>query len=279
MLPLPVTSFPPQQVWTSVDSGETYPLEWWWNNYVLSRNPDGTIAADTKYSQGIPPMTLRQVSIMASEDTIKIGCQDPNSADYCEDCEVKDNSKCGACKSGYTRTETSDCWKIGYRVVDCKTNDIYYGALGYYQNIQDPEQYKTFGSVYDIRSNKDSKGRLTTHPYIEKKWGTSNESQRYQYVSSDGTKKMYQGSTTWNQVKENCGGEITQTRVDSGPTYLGTLAGQNLQEPQVITIDNNQQQQQTNDSMQSQTEPETPGFPWLWVGLGGLAVLPILLNR
>ncbi len=296
MLPLPVTAFPPQEVWTSVDSGETYPLEWWWNNYVLSRNPDGTITADTKYSRGIPPMTLRQVSIMASEneEVIKVGCKDPHSVDYCVDCEVKDNSKCGVCKSGYTRTEDGDCWKIGYRVVDCKTNDIYYGPLGYYQNcdirakdkdglcyIQDPEHYRTFGSVYDTRiyGNVDGKGRLRTDPWIKKKWGTSDESQRYQYVSSDGTKRMYKSSPTWNKVKENCGGEVTLTRVDTGPTYLGTFAGQNNADPKVITIDNNQQQQQTNDGMQSQIEPETPGFPWLWVGLGGLAVLPLFLNR
>jgi len=86
-------------------------------------------------------------------------------------------------------------------------------------------------------------------------------------------------SDTWKKIKENCGGEVTETRVDTGPTYLGTLAGQNPEDPKVITIDNNQQQQQTTDGMQSQIEPETPGFPWLWVGLGGLAVLPLFLNR
>ena len=46
MFPVPIGNFPPQEVWTSVDSGETYPgmvVE-----QLLTSNPDGTITAETK---------------------------------------------------------------------------------------------------------------------------------------------------------------------------------------------------------------------------------------
>ena len=33
---------------------------------------------------------------------VKVGCKDPNSVDYCEDCQVEDNSRCGPCNAGWT---------------------------------------------------------------------------------------------------------------------------------------------------------------------------------
>ena len=52
MFPVPMTDFPPQEVLQSMDSGETYPIEWWWNNYVLTGNPDGTYTATIKSDFG-----------------------------------------------------------------------------------------------------------------------------------------------------------------------------------------------------------------------------------
>ena len=146
-----MTNFPPQEVLQSMDSGETYPIEWWWNNYVLTGNPDGTYTANTKFSNGIPPMTLRRIEspprpFLGLEDTvsyrseadgsIKIGCGDGNSKSYNPDVEVHDIDQCGECLPGYTRNADTHCWKVGWRLVDCKTGEIYYAPAGYNQDSE-----------------------------------------------------------------------------------------------------------------------------------------------
>ncbi len=49
---------PPQNMWQSKESGETKPLAAWADGYVLRRNPNGSMTATTKFSNGIPPLTL-----------------------------------------------------------------------------------------------------------------------------------------------------------------------------------------------------------------------------
>jgi len=49
---------PPQNMWQSKESGETKTLAAWADGYVLRRNPDGSLTATTKFSNGIPPLTL-----------------------------------------------------------------------------------------------------------------------------------------------------------------------------------------------------------------------------
>jgi hypothetical protein len=204
MFPVPIGNFPPQEVWTSVDSGETYPMEWWWNNYVLTGNPDGTITAETKFSAGIPPMTLRRIEspprpFMGLEYTtefrgeadgsIIVGCGDGNSKSYNPDVEVHDIDQCGECLPGYTRTADTHCWKVGYRAVDCKTGQIYYKPLGYHQNcektggkdragycyVQDWDYYagpEALGTTHlgkDVVSNNANwKGNATQKTYLGK---------------------------------------------------------------------------------------------------------------
>ncbi len=53
---------PPQNMWQSRDSSETKTLAAWADGYVLTRNPDGTINAQTKFSNGIPPQTLVKIA-------------------------------------------------------------------------------------------------------------------------------------------------------------------------------------------------------------------------
>ena len=53
---------PPQNLWQSRDSGETKTLAAWADGYVLLQNNDGTITARTKFSNGIPPLTLVRVA-------------------------------------------------------------------------------------------------------------------------------------------------------------------------------------------------------------------------
>jgi len=64
----------PTQPYTSEQSGETRTLIEWADGYELTANPDNTVEARTKFSSGIPPMTLRPVvgppkQFRASEST------------------------------------------------------------------------------------------------------------------------------------------------------------------------------------------------------------------
>ena len=45
----------------SFDTGETKTLDAWSQGYVLYTQADGSMVAYTKYSNGIPPLTLRPV--------------------------------------------------------------------------------------------------------------------------------------------------------------------------------------------------------------------------
>lgn len=131
-------------VWESLDSSETKTLAEWQNSFTLRANPDGTITAEYRYTSGLPPMTLREVPLMRpfrsetrefSQEQVLIGCKDHHSVDYCEDCEVENNAKCGPCVAGWTKTDDPNmmCWKVGYRIVDCVNGVIFYAPLGYEQ--------------------------------------------------------------------------------------------------------------------------------------------------
>ncbi len=63
---------------------------------------------------------------------VKVGCKDPNSVDYCEECQVEDNSRCGPCKAGWTKTNDPNmkCWAVGSMTVDCANNKIFYHPMG-----------------------------------------------------------------------------------------------------------------------------------------------------
>jgi hypothetical protein len=63
---------------------------------------------------------------------VKVGCKDPNSVDYCEDCQVEDNSRCGPCNAGWTKTNDPNqkCWAVGSMTVDCANNKIFYHPMG-----------------------------------------------------------------------------------------------------------------------------------------------------
>lgn len=57
-----------RQLWIS-DYGETNTLAYWQDGYVLEYNPDGTITATTKYTSGLPTITLRRVPTMNAEES------------------------------------------------------------------------------------------------------------------------------------------------------------------------------------------------------------------
>ena len=329
---IPFSNFPPQEVWTSVESGETYPIEWWWNNYVLTGNPDGTYTANTKFSNGIPPMTLRRIEspprpFMGLEDTevyrgeadgqIKIGCGDKHSTDYNTDVEIHDNDKCGSCVQGYTRTSELHCFKVGWRLVDCKTGDIYYAPAGYEQVDGEwqttPEYYQNHGrDVLNTRSNfknnnpKNIISRGRPQIQIRPKNGSpiniaetgywANSTRTIIAVKNDGTLlvKSGQGSkTNWpgadydvliKKLKDKgCEGKWVQLGPDDRakvPTFLGGGAG--LGQTNVIILDDIEDDETippVTDPVDSAVEPLTTNWtPIIAIGAVVLA-LPILLGR
>lgn len=180
-----MTNFPPQEVLQSMDSGETYPIEWWWNNYVLTGNPDGTYTANTKFSNGIPPMTLRRIESgppflgleysveyrSEADGSIKIGCADGNSKSYNPAVEVHDSDQCGECLPGYTRNADTHCWKVGWRLVDCKTGEIYYAPAGYQQENENGRKWDHYAGKEAFGKAHLGKDVVNTKDNWKRSWG------------------------------------------------------------------------------------------------------------
>lgn len=327
MFSIPFSNFPPQEVWTSVESGETYPIEWWWNNYVLTGNPDGTYTANTKFSNGIPPMTLRRIEspprpFTGLEDTevyrgeadgqIKIGCGDKHSTDYNTDVEIHDNDKCGSCVQGYTRTSELHCFKVGWRLVDCKTGDIYYAPAGYEQVDGEwqttPEYYQNHGR--DVLNKRENYRQGNTKSYINvtrpqisivPKTGSpnartgywANKSRDIRAVKNDGTLIIdFDPKTNWPGVSYNllmsniknkgCEGKWVQLGPDDRakvPTFLGGGAG--LGQTSVIILDDIEDDETippVTDPVDSAVEPLTTNWTPI-IAIGAVVLLlPILLG-
>jgi len=85
-----------------------------------------------------------------ANDTYVQGCNDPNNSKTPEGgADIPDSTKCGECNPGWTRTSdpAMRCWKVGYRVINCKTGEVYYAPKGYYQDSTG--EWVTSGSAYD----------------------------------------------------------------------------------------------------------------------------------
>jgi hypothetical protein len=115
-----------------------------------------------------------------ANDTYVQGCNDPNNSTTPEGgADIPDSTKCGACKPGWTRTADPAmmCWKVGYRVINCKTGEVYYGPKVYYQDstgewVTTGSAYKSFGDQVDIQhgSRKKTEKKITRqHPFISYK--------------------------------------------------------------------------------------------------------------
>ena len=202
MFPVPMTDFPPQEVLQSMDSGETYPIEWWWNNYVLTGNPDGTYTATTKFSNGIPPMTLRRIEagppflgleynvLLRSEadGSIKVGCGDGNSKSYNPEVEVHDIDQCGTCLPGYTRNADTHCWKVGWRLVDCKTGEIYYAPQGLQQvdgsYLHGSDSWNYYAGNESLGTTHLGKDVVNTKDNWKRGWGYKNGKDKSNYIKA-----------------------------------------------------------------------------------------------
>jgi len=85
-----------------------------------------------------------------ANDTYIQGCSDPNNSTTPDGgADIPDSTKCGSCNPGWTRTTdpAMQCWKVGYRVIDCKTGEVYYAPKGYYKDSTG--ESVTSGSAYD----------------------------------------------------------------------------------------------------------------------------------
>lgn len=114
------------------------------------------------------------------DDTYIQGCNDPNNSTTPEGgADIPDSTKCGACNPGWTRTAdpAMECWKVGYRVIDCKTGEVYYAPKGYYQDstgewVTTGSAYTSFGDQVDIQHGsrkKTEKMIRRQHPFISYK--------------------------------------------------------------------------------------------------------------
>ena len=174
---------------------------------------------------------------------VKVGCKDPNSVDYCEDCQVEDNNRCGPCNAGWTKTNDPNmrCWAVGSMTVDCSNGQIFYHPMGCRAGNSDnytTDQDCTCGGVdakdgcgqqIDSRSRKQNKrnGDVTTpHPNVKYKPAkgkpgfTKHYSGQYSWdrvlwaVTPDGTPIFKRGSKDWVRATEESGGLIYEKVYD-----------------------------------------------------------------
>ena len=62
---------------------------------------------------------------------VKVGCKDPNSVDYCEDCQVEDNSRCGPCNAGWTKINDPNIRKCFYSIkIRVGFKPVFYKNIG-----------------------------------------------------------------------------------------------------------------------------------------------------
>ena len=176
---------------------------------------------------------------------VKVGCKDTNSVDYCEDCQVEDNSRCGPCNAGWTKTNDPNmkCWAVGSMTVDCANGAIFYhpmgcsstanrGAAHSYTSDSDctcggkddvvgcGEQIgaryrnwnKITGSLKQTITKvvfKPSKGK----PGYKKHYAGNQSWNRTLWgVKSDGTPVFLRGSSSWDDETEK-GGALVQEKV------------------------------------------------------------------
>ena len=246
----------------------------------------------------------------ANEGAITVGCMDPHNSAYDPTASVHDATKCGTCKTGYTRTDDSSCWKVGSVVVDCSTGATYYGPKGYHKDeqgnwIQDPKHYETFGHTY-WGSKIPQEGKPEPRNMYRSWAGDNNKNWKisrtrptiyvtgfgksYQYADAQGNKIFNSPNNLherWKQIKENCGGQVTvldlsDSQIAAVPGWLSSNANQsggssvqvNISPPPTEPTDYSE----IEDGVSSQVEPETSGKGWL-IPVAALGIGALLIKR
>ncbi len=175
---------------------------------------------------------------------VKVGCKDPNSVDYCEDCQVEDNSRCGPCNAGWTKTTDPNmrCWAVGSMTVDCSNGMIFYHPMGCVSaESTDYSGKKTdcscggkdeivgCGEHISNKSRKwNKRGERVTSKYPMVKYKPAKGKPGYVKTYSgdyswdrvlwaalpDGTPVFKAGSNSWNESTEKGGGLIYEKVYD-----------------------------------------------------------------
>jgi hypothetical protein len=176
---------------------------------------------------------------------VKVGCKDPNSVDYCDDCQVEDNSRCGPCNAGWTKTNDPNmkCWAVGSMSVDCANGQIFYHPMGcvdasqtgYAGGTEDctcggnDRGWKNYvdgcGQQIDERGRKQRRktGAVSSrYPNIKYKPSSNKPGYVKHYannaswprvlwaVTTDGTPVFVKGSKSWVSSTEESGGLIEE---------------------------------------------------------------------
>lgn len=134
---------------------------------------------------------------------VKVGCKDPNSVDYCEDCQVEDNSRCGPCNAGWTKTNEPNmkCWAVGSMSVDCATSEVIYHPMGCVDIGVDSGKDCTCGG----KDAKEGCGQQISHK--NRRWQREGENvtSKYPHVSyrpskeNPGYYKSWQSSNSYSR--------------------------------------------------------------------------------
>ena len=178
---------------------------------------------------------------------VKVGCKDTNSVDYCEDCQVEDNSRCGPCNAGWTKTNDPNmkCWAVGSMSVDCANGQIFYhpmgcsdsasrGAAHSYTSDKDctcggkddvvgcGHQIKKGQGAHNAHKGpvKSSAPNIVYKPAKDKPGYTKHYGGNYSWnrvlwaVTTDGKPVFEKGSKSWVSSTESSGGLIKEKVVD-----------------------------------------------------------------
>ncbi len=186
---------------------------------------------------------------------VKVGCKDPNSVDYCEDCQAEDNSRCGPCNAGWTKTNdpNAKCWAVGSITVDCANNKIFYHPMG----CVDASTTSTYtgsgndctcGGIDNVsgcgqqissqsrkwnlanKSVTSSRPTVTYKPSLGKPGYVKSYAGNYSYnrklwaVTDDGKPVFYKGSGSWTTATQESGGLIKEKIFDIIKSNCGGTA-------------------------------------------------------
>lgn len=193
-----------------------------------------------------------------SDNVITIGCRDPHNSAYDPTAQVHDATKCGTCKSGYTRTDDSNCWKVGNVLVDCGSGTTYYGPKGYHQDcevtggpdqnglcyVTDGDHYAQYGHTYwgdkIPQEGRPETRNLYRSSKVDGKWTKISKlypqiyvtgiNKGYLFVDTQGNKITSLSPSTNNvskQIKDNCGitGSLSSSIVQLSDSQAASVKG------------------------------------------------------
>ena len=175
------------QLYESLGSGEVKPLEAWVDGYVLIENPDGTITATTKFSGGIPPLTLRKVATMPPSVILK-GEDDEATEHWIHEKTYK--------KDSGTNCATIQGIRVGFdapadELVELGNNLIIRMAAGDSEGWFTTNNYMDNGKAHTIEYTLIVRGDVGTRKLIDKAVLAAASKEDEKITKSNWTSKPY----------------------------------------------------------------------------------------